>query len=68
MVVLVKVGHLVVNIYDGERNSLRGHVMKISRVTVLVMYGTRNDCQRKAVRHAKYTVQLEIDQVKLSMS
>ena len=42
--------------------------MKISRVTVLVMYGTRNDCQRKAVRHAKYTVQLEIDQVKLSMS
>ena len=29
MVVLVKVGHLVVNIYDGD--SLQGHVMKISR-------------------------------------
>ena len=36
MVVLVKVGHLVFNIYDGECYSLEGHVMKISRVTVLL--------------------------------
>ena len=50
MVVLVKVGHVVVNIYEGD--SLQGHVMKISRVTVLVMYETPNDSQRKALRHA----------------
>ena len=49
MVVLVKVGHLVVKIYG---DSLQGHVMKISQVTVLVMYETPNDSQRKALRQA----------------
>ena len=39
MVFLVKVGHLVVNICGGD--SLQGHVMKISRVTVFVMYKHR---------------------------
>ena len=50
MVFLVKVGHLVVNICGGD--SLQGHVMKISRVTVFVMYETPNYSQRKALRQA----------------
>ena len=53
MVVLVKVGHFVVNIYDGD--SFQGYVMKISiRITVRVMYETPNDSPRKALRHTYY--------------